>query len=97
MKDVNSPDVLEQYPVCCWLQACARYNITAGVFCIGEERAAQLAAKGFKYVAYDTDLGAMMSYTASIQQRLKPQPAIANSSHATVATTADEMMHQDSS
>jgi hypothetical protein len=57
------------------LQACEKYKITPGVFCIGETRAAELAAKGFKYVAYDTDLGAMMSYTSSVQSRLKPAAA----------------------
>lgn len=65
------------------------------MFCIGEERAAQLAAKGFKYVAYDTDLGAMMNYTASIQQRLKPQSM--SSSHDTAVTMVDEAMQSDSS
>lgn len=55
------------------LQACEKHKIAPGVFCIGEERAAQLAAKGFKYVAYDTDLGAMMNYTATVQGRLKPE------------------------
>lgn len=58
--------------VCVCLQACNRHRITAGVFCLGEERAAALAGRGFTYVAYDTDLGAMMSYTASVQGRLKP-------------------------
>jgi hypothetical protein len=45
------------------------------VFCIGEARAAELAGKGFKYVAYDTDLGAMMAYTSGVQARLKPAAA----------------------
>jgi hypothetical protein len=57
------------------LQACEKYKITPGVFCIGEARAAELAAKGFKYVAYDTDLGAMMAYTSGVQARLKPAAA----------------------
>lgn len=57
------------------LKACEKYKITPGVFCIGEARAAELAAKGFKYVAYDTDLGAMMAYTSGVQARLKPAAA----------------------
>ncbi|KAF8068167.1 rhmA [Scenedesmus sp. PABB004] len=55
-------------------QACDRHGITPGVFCLGEDRAAELGGRGFRNVAYDTDLGAMMAYTAGVQGRLKPAP-----------------------
>jgi hypothetical protein len=42
------------------------------VFCLGEARAAFLAEQGFHCIAYDTDLGAIMNYTATIQSKLKP-------------------------
>lgn len=69
-QDFMTPVHLSPRFACC--QACEKYKIVPGVFCIGEARAAELAAKGFKYVAYDTDLGAMMNYTATVQAKLKP-------------------------
>jgi len=53
-------------------QACTKYGLTPGVFCLGEARAAFLAEQGFHCIAYDTDLGAIMNYTATIQSKLKP-------------------------
>lgn len=46
------------------------------MFCLGEARAAQLAGQGYHYVAYDTDLGAIMAYTAGVQASLRK--AVAN-------------------
>eukprot|EP00775_Hariotina_reticulata_P005762 gene5762-6002_t len=57
------------------LKGCAKYGLTPGVFCLGEARAALLAEQGFNCIAYDTDLGAIMNYTATIQSRLKPAVA----------------------
>jgi 2-keto-3-deoxy-L-rhamnonate aldolase RhmA len=53
------------------LQACNKHGVAPGVFCLGEARAAQLAAQGYKYVAYDTDLGVIMNYSASTMAQLK--------------------------
>jgi hypothetical protein len=53
------------------LQACKKHNVAPGVFCLGEARAAQLAAQGYQYVASDTDLGVIMNYSASTMAALK--------------------------
>jgi hypothetical protein len=54
-----------------WLQACQKHGVAPGVFCLGEARAAQLAAQGYTYVAYDTDLGVVMNCSASTMAKLK--------------------------
>jgi 2-keto-3-deoxy-L-rhamnonate aldolase RhmA len=53
------------------MQACKKHGVAPGVFCLGEARAAQLAGQGYQYVAYDTDLGVIMNYSASAMAKLK--------------------------
>ncbi|KAF6255716.1 Pyruvate/Phosphoenolpyruvate kinase-like domain-containing protein [Scenedesmus sp. NREL 46B-D3] len=53
------------------VQACNNHGVAPGVFCLGEARAAQLAAQGYTYVAYNTDLGVVMNYSASTMAKLK--------------------------
>jgi 2-keto-3-deoxy-L-rhamnonate aldolase RhmA len=53
------------------LQACTKHGVAPGVFCLGEARAVQLAGQGYQYVAYDTDLGVIMNYSASTMAKLK--------------------------
>jgi 2-keto-3-deoxy-L-rhamnonate aldolase RhmA len=45
--------------------ACAKAGVEAGVFCLGRERAAALAGQGYRAVAFDTDLNALISYAQS--------------------------------
>jgi hypothetical protein len=40
------------------------------VFCLGETRAAELAAQGYVNIAYGTDLGVLVSYTGSSMEKL---------------------------
>lgn len=54
-------------------QACKKHKVTAGVFCLGQERAAQLAAKGFTNIAYGTDTGSLMDLVSGMQKRLHAQ------------------------
>ena len=58
-------------PVCIFLQACKKHKVVAGVFCLGEKRAAHLAAKGFTNIAYGTDTGALMDFVDGMQKRLQ--------------------------
>eukprot|EP00879_Flechtneria_rotunda_P019568 GHRR01020557.1.p1 GENE.GHRR01020557.1~~GHRR01020557.1.p1 ORF type:complete len:182 (+),score=47.94 GHRR01020557.1:2-547(+) len=53
------------------VQACKKHKIASGVFCIGAESAQRLANLGYDYVAFDTDLGALINYTSSSQAQLK--------------------------
>uniref|UniRef100_A0A383VZ87 HpcH/HpaI aldolase/citrate lyase domain-containing protein n=1 Tax=Tetradesmus obliquus TaxID=3088 RepID=A0A383VZ87_TETOB len=53
------------------VEACNKHGVAPGVFCLGEARAAQLAAQGYKYVAYNTDLGVIMNYSASTLAKLR--------------------------
>lgn len=53
------------------LQACQKHSVAPGVFCLGQERAAQLAQQGYKYVAYDTDLGVLINYASSTMANLR--------------------------
>jgi len=56
--------------VCC-VQACGKHGIAPGVFCLGEQRARALAAQGYQYVAYDTDLNLIISSISGTQGSLK--------------------------
>lgn len=51
-------------------QACQRHGVVPGVFCLGETRAAELAAQGYVNIAYGTDLGVLVSYTGSSMEKL---------------------------
>lgn len=53
------------------LQACERHKVAPGVFCLGVERARQLAAQGYHYIGYDTDLGVLINYSSSTVKQLK--------------------------
>ncbi|GBF93514.1 2,4-dihydroxyhept-2-ene-1,7-dioic acid aldolase [Raphidocelis subcapitata] len=43
------------------LAACRRARVAAGAFCLGRARAAELAAMGYDYVGFDTDLNALIT------------------------------------
>ena len=46
--------------------ACRKHGVAAGAFCLGRERAAALGARfGFEYVAFDTDLNALITYAGA--------------------------------
>jgi 2-keto-3-deoxy-L-rhamnonate aldolase RhmA len=53
------------------VQACGKHGIAPGVFCLGEQRARALAAQGYQYVAYDTDLNLIISSISGTQASLK--------------------------
>jgi len=53
------------------LQACKKHKVAAGVFCLGQERASQLAAKGFVNIAYGTDTGSLMDFVSNMQKQLQ--------------------------
>lgn len=51
--------------------ACDKAGVAPGVFCLGAERAAALGAAGYRYVAFDTDLNALISYAGGAAAALK--------------------------
>lgn len=52
-------------------QACRKHGVQPGVFCLGEERAAELASVGYKNIAFNTDLSVLVNYTVSSLNKLK--------------------------
>jgi hypothetical protein len=59
------------------VEACIKNGVTPGVFCLGQERAAQLASQGFVNIAWGTDTGSLMDLVSGTQKRLAKlnQPA----------------------
>lgn len=66
----------------CWLltllmlllsppQACQKHAVQPGVFCLGEQRAAELANMGYANIAHNTDLSVLVNYTVSSMDKLK--------------------------
>lgn len=53
------------------LQACQKHGVQPGVFCLGEERAADLAHMGYTRIAYNTDLSVLVNYAVSSSTKLK--------------------------
>jgi hypothetical protein len=53
------------------LATCSAKGIAAGVFCLGQQRAAHFAAQGYKYVAYDVDLNILIQYSAETTAALR--------------------------
>jgi hypothetical protein len=53
------------------LQACVQHGVQPGVFCLGEQRAAELASMGYVNIAYNTDLSVLVNYTVSSMNKLK--------------------------
>lgn len=53
------------------LQACKKHGVQPGVFCLGEQRAAELASMGYTNIAYNTDLSVLVNYTVSSMNKLK--------------------------
>jgi 2-keto-3-deoxy-L-rhamnonate aldolase RhmA len=53
------------------LQACVKHGVQPGVFCLGEQRAAELASMGYVNIAYNTDLSVLVNYTVSSLNKLK--------------------------
>jgi 2-keto-3-deoxy-L-rhamnonate aldolase RhmA len=51
--------------------ACRRAGIKAGAFCLGKERARQVAALGYEWVGFDSDLNAAISYAQGVVQELR--------------------------
>lgn len=52
-------------------QACRKHGVQPGVFCLGEERAAELASMGYTNIAFNTDLSVLVNYTVSSMNKLK--------------------------
>lgn len=52
------------------LAACRRAGVKAGAFCLGQERAGQVAAMGFDWVGFDADLNVVISYAQSAAKAL---------------------------
>ncbi len=59
------------------VQACKKHEVTPGAFCLGEERALQLASQGFVNIAYGTDTGSLMDVVSGMQKKLQRAAAIA--------------------
>lgn len=64
-----SPDMQQIYGTV--VEACRRHGVQPGVFCLGEERAAELASVGYRNIAFNTDLSVLVNYTVSSMNKLK--------------------------
>jgi hypothetical protein len=62
-----------------YVQACKKHKVTPGAFCLGEERALQLAGQGFVNIAYGTDTGSLMDFVNGMQKKLQGAAAAQSS------------------
>lgn len=51
-------------------QACQKHGVQPGVFCLGKQRAAELASLGYINIAYNTDLSVLVNYAVSSRSKL---------------------------
>lgn len=65
------------------LEACRKHDVAAGTFCVGKERAAALAAMGFRFVGFDTDLNALISYAGGVAAEVRSASASSAAASAT--------------
>jgi hypothetical protein len=55
------------------MDTCTAKGIAAGVFCLGQARAASFAAQGYEYIAYDVDLNVLITYGAETTAALRQE------------------------